>query len=66
MTRKKAPPAIHPLFRLAPGQMVTYWPLEGIAEDRAAIFKAARQARDEGHVDLHCKGDAYVARGRMR
>lgn len=68
MTRKKPThPAIHPLFRVAPGETVVYWPLPAIAEEgRADMFVAARQAADAGHVSLHCRGDKWIAMGKVR
>lgn len=72
MTKRAATqPALHPLFRLAPGERVTYWPIASIADsERETMFKAARQAADDGHVRLHLRrvGDAceHVAVGRVR
>jgi len=71
MTRK-TPPARDALFRLSPGEVRPYWrdSVGGSSAGRAAIFRAARQAADEGRVSLHVRRvhDAceYVAVGLAR
>lgn len=69
---RKTQPARDALFRLAPGEIRPYWrdSIGGSSKGRAAIFAAAREAADAGHVSLHLRRvhDAceWVAMGRVR
>lgn len=69
---RKTQPARDALFRLAPGEIRTYWrdSIGGSTVGRARIFEAAREAADAGHVSLHLRRvhDAceWVAVGKVR